>query len=713
MHHSYTKRSLTTLVLMASMLVWGVQVSPSFALPTTCPGNLMVGDEVKVPGKPAIYVLDGSLKPRYFFSGYVYKSFKSNYGGYKSVTQECLLGLGSPNTAPFGITYRPGSYVVKRSGESQLYAVLPGNSLAKITDSTARVLHGSNYSVRTLDDREWIDYTCKKGDVSSNKVYPGMTFKVSSDTSKVWYVDNSSRLREVANNALSTNYILPEFTPTVPPSAIDGYSKGDMISGGITELTDRTQSGLGCGNNPPPQPPPPSDDKTAPTVSITSPATGVTVSGMMTFSANAEDNHQNASGVSYVKFFVDNQEVGTDNSAPYSISWDTKAKANMAIISLSVQAIDKTGNASAVVGGVAVKVDNSVVVPPPGDVGTLKVELYESLSGAPPGERLVTIGQNDYAPLFGVVLTAEKEPIQITNLVLKVAGAKFTSKDISNVRIYRNATDLDLTPKDPPLAILKETGCIIEGGTQCTYSVENFGNFPIIQPNSPMYLLVKADIGQPGKARVGDDMHFSMTSVDISAQGQNSQKNIVNIPFFNLVAKSTYITPWEVRISAANPQYGKTVDQSPVDGAILGTFLIRNVGPKSVYVSNLKFTDALNNHKGTPAYKLYYSDDPNIPKKHEVNASISGLEFKNLNFGIGLGIGPDEIKWVTVVVDSLNGAGWGDQWKLTMPNYGDAQYSVYESDLGYDNNGDGNTTGKVTGVIISGKPEAGTTRLNF
>jgi hypothetical protein len=280
----------------------GTNVPTSYALPTACPGNLSVGDEIKVPGKPAIYVLDNNLKPRYFFSGYVYKSFKTVYGGYKSITPECLMGLGTPATSPYGITYRPGSYVVKRSGESQLYAVLPGNSLAKITDSSAKYLHGTNHSIRTLDDREWNDYVCKKSDTTSNKVYPGMTFKVASDASKVWYLDNSSKLREVANNALSQNFIISEFVPTVPDAAITGYSKGDMIQGGIAELTDRTQSALGCGNNPPPQPP--SDDKTAPTVSITSPATGGTVSGMMTFSANAQDNHQNATGVNYVKFFV-------------------------------------------------------------------------------------------------------------------------------------------------------------------------------------------------------------------------------------------------------------------------------------------------------------------------------------------------------------------------------------------------------------------------
>jgi hypothetical protein len=58
---------------------------------------------------------------------------------------------------------------------------------------------------------------------------------------------------------------------------------------------------------------------TPPTVSITNPANGATVSGTIDITANASDDH----GVNQVEFFVDGASIGSDASAPYSVSWNT------------------------------------------------------------------------------------------------------------------------------------------------------------------------------------------------------------------------------------------------------------------------------------------------------------------------------------------------------------------------------------------------------
>ena len=55
-------------------------------------------------------------------------------------------------------------------------------------------------------------------------------------------------------------------------------------------------------------------DSTPPTVSITAPANGATLSGSQTLSANASDNV----GVTRVEFYVDSTLVYTDTSSPYS-----------------------------------------------------------------------------------------------------------------------------------------------------------------------------------------------------------------------------------------------------------------------------------------------------------------------------------------------------------------------------------------------------------
>lgn len=84
--------------------------------------------------------------------------------------------------------------------------------------------------------------------------------------------------------------------------------------------------------------PPP--DTTPPAVSITSPASGATVSGTTTVSASASDNV----GVSGVQFFVDGSPLGAeDTAAPYSTSWDSTTVAEGSH-SLTAAARDAAGN---------------------------------------------------------------------------------------------------------------------------------------------------------------------------------------------------------------------------------------------------------------------------------------------------------------------------------------------------------------------------------
>ena len=99
-------------------------------------------------------------------------------------------------------------------------------------------------------------------------------------------------------------------------------------------------------------------DATPPTVSITSPAGGATVSGTIAISATASDNE----GVTQVQFFVDGALLSTDTTAPYSASWDTTAAPNGAH-SLTAEATDGQGNlgTSATVN---VTVNNPDITPP-------------------------------------------------------------------------------------------------------------------------------------------------------------------------------------------------------------------------------------------------------------------------------------------------------------------------------------------------------------
>ena len=81
-------------------------------------------------------------------------------------------------------------------------------------------------------------------------------------------------------------------------------------------------------------------DPVPPTVSITAPAPGATVSGTVTVSANASDNV----GVTSVQFELDGSNLGNrDTAAPFSISWNT-ATTSAGTHTLRAVARDAAGN---------------------------------------------------------------------------------------------------------------------------------------------------------------------------------------------------------------------------------------------------------------------------------------------------------------------------------------------------------------------------------
>ena len=93
------------------------------------------------------------------------------------------------------------------------------------------------------------------------------------------------------------------------------------------------------GAEPPPLPP---ADTTAPSVSITAPPSGGTVSGSVAINASASDNV----GVAAVRFFVDSVQLGADDTtAPYSISWNTTT-ATDGSHTIVATAVDTAGNSA-------------------------------------------------------------------------------------------------------------------------------------------------------------------------------------------------------------------------------------------------------------------------------------------------------------------------------------------------------------------------------
>lgn len=112
-------------------------------------------------------------------------------------------------------------------------------------------------------------------------------------------------------------------------------------------------------------------DVTAPTVSVTAPANGATVSSLTTVTASASDDI----AVVGVQFKLDSVALQTeDTSAPYSISWDTSTATNGTHL-LTATARDAAGNSSTS-GSITVTVSNVVAPPPP--TGTANIFIDQN-----------------------------------------------------------------------------------------------------------------------------------------------------------------------------------------------------------------------------------------------------------------------------------------------------------------------------------------------
>jgi PKD repeat protein len=84
-----------------------------------------------------------------------------------------------------------------------------------------------------------------------------------------------------------------------------------------------------------------------PTVTITNPADGATVSSTFLVTANASDDN----GVTQVEFFLDGASLGVDSTSPYTWNWDTttSSEGSHTIIATATDTADQTGNDSIIV----------------------------------------------------------------------------------------------------------------------------------------------------------------------------------------------------------------------------------------------------------------------------------------------------------------------------------------------------------------------------
>jgi len=119
------------------------------------------------------------------------------------------------------------------------------------------------------------------------------------------------------------------------------------------------------------------NDTTVPTVSLTAPSAGATVSGSVTVRATAADDV----GVQDVQFRLDGQNLGAaDTSAPYEVSWDTRSATN-GTHQLTAVARDAAGNTRTSSPAASVTVQKQIAV-----AGLVAAYAFEEGAGTVVGD---------------------------------------------------------------------------------------------------------------------------------------------------------------------------------------------------------------------------------------------------------------------------------------------------------------------------------------
>jgi hypothetical protein len=159
-------------------------------------------------------------------------------------------------------------------------------------------------------------------------------------------------------------------------------------------------------------------DNSAPTVSISSPANGAIVNGVVPVNANAADN-TGGSGISKVELYVDGTINSTDATSPYSFSWNTSALAFGTTHTLTTKAYDNVTPANVATStAITVTVQDTT---PPSIPGTLRTTTVLPTS--------ITIAWN-----------ASTDNVAVTGYQVRRAGALITTTSSLSY------TDNGLTP---------------------------------------------------------------------------------------------------------------------------------------------------------------------------------------------------------------------------------------------------------------------------
>ncbi|OGH69204.1 MAG: hypothetical protein A3I29_03435 [Candidatus Magasanikbacteria bacterium RIFCSPLOWO2_02_FULL_44_11] len=299
----------------------------------------------------------------------------------------------------------------------------------------------------------------------------------------------------------------------------------------------------------------------------------------------------------------------------------------------------------------------------------------------------------DNVQVFSCKLTARNESIKITKLAVTMRG-HFIAADTRAVRMYRAG---DGSPF---------VSGIMNGTNEAVMNwAANENLLPeAIQPENPVTIVLKADIGFAGQVILGSDFHFEIVSTEDVVAREVNNGALVKVNILSAVGGTYRIVPFQVVVTGDAPASGSSYTQAVLSGTQLGRFKITNFGSSLVFVTKATLADK-GSHSGSMSYRLYYSDQ----NSSNYVANTAAVASDSMDFGdlsVQVPIDGGSYRYFTVAVYS-SAASSGDSWQVAVP-VGAVSYMTEEADLGYDGNGTGSLQGRIYGLSCDGSVTLGT-----
>lgn len=336
---------------------------------------------------------------------------------------------------------------------------------------------------------------------------------------------------------------------------------------------------------------------------------------------------------------------------------------------------------------------------------TAILSLSSGTGLSPSTAQVQKIGAKD-GTYFAFKVTPANEGLKLRTLILTATGT-VAVKDVRNIRLYRNSETV-------PFSTVSEPTCAA-AGCVATFTDNNNLLDAALPANTPTTISVKADIGEAGAAKLGDNFRFiiAATSTDFLAVGESSSASVVVNSSAPAVSSLTYIVPFNVTVSGVSPLVATTGGLSA--GQNIGVFKVTNIDPgTSITLTNVKMTDG-GASTSTMLYKLWSSTEKSPAdvgasgtggsSDHSLAASTTVA--KSANFGAitdqTLTLAGGNTRYLTIQTNAT--AVNNDTFQMSVAALGDLKFKVNEQDLGYDGNVDGTTDNTdITGLYVGGTP---------